>query len=126
MAASCYGEGVKMIGRDFWVSDEEMKPIAFGLCSWTDEEVDLQLAYYINISVLSFWDNHLRFGLGAAFTKPDEGSVARMDMRLMVPAVTTLFFDHLEVGAYASPCYNLYNGRVNDPYGIMVGYAFWF
>ena len=125
LAATCLADGVKMIGRDFWVNDQDVKPLSFGLCSWTDKDTDLQLAGYFNCSLFNFWDNHLRFGVGCAVTSPDVDTVSKVDARLMTTA-TTLFFKHLEIGFYAAPFYNAVNNSKDDPYGFMMGYAFWF
>jgi hypothetical protein len=126
MNVTCLADGIKMIGRDFSVADEELKPISFGLCSWTDKDVDCQLAGYVNVSLFSFWDNYLRLGAGLAVTSPDIGEISAVDLRVVVPTITTLIFEHLEVGFYAAPFYNMYNGGVDDPWGFMVGYAFGF
>jgi hypothetical protein len=125
---SAYGQNVKIIGKDFWVTDEELRPISFGLCSWTDEESPCQLGAFLNISLFNLWDNHLRLGTGFAISTPDEGTAdfVKVDLRLIGPTVTTLLFDHLELGFYVTPFWNLYDGGVDDPYGVMVGYAFGF
>lgn len=128
MTSTCYAGGVRMIGKDFWVTDEELRPISFGLCSWTDEESDCQLGAFLNISLFNLWDNRLRLGTGFAISTPDEGTAdfVKVDARLIGPTVTTLLWDHLELGFYVTPFWNLYDGGVDDPWGFMVGYAFGF
>lgn len=125
VASTCLADGAKMIYRDFWVDDKDLKPISFGLCSWTDLEADCQLGGYFNVSLFSFWDNHLRLGVGLAGSSPDEGSISGVDLRLITSA-STLFFDCLEIGFYAAPFYNAMGNHLDDPYGLMIGYAFGF
>lgn len=124
VSATCLADGIKIIGRDFWVADEDLKPISFGACSWTDSDADFQLGGYVNVSLFNFWDNRLRIGIGFAGTAPDVGTIDKIDLRLVTPTVTTLLFDHLELGFYSAPFYNTMSD--NDPFGFMVGYAFGF
>jgi len=126
MASVCCAGDTKMIIRDFLVTDTELKPISFGACTWTDKDSDCQLAGYLNVSLMNCWDNHLRIGGGFSITSPDiDDNISRVDMRL-VTTVSTLLFDHLELGFYGAPFYNLIERHDNDPWGVMVGYAFGF
>lgn len=119
-------QDVKVIGKDFWVTDDKLRPISVGLCSWSDEDADFQLGGICNFSLINLWDNHLRIGTGFAVSTKDNSSNIKMDLRLVGPTVTTLVFDSLELGFYVAPFWNLYNGQRDDPYGFIIGYAFGF
>jgi len=120
MALFASAGDVKMIGRDFWVDDEDLLPFSFGVCSWTDRG-DFAIGGYANCSLLSFWDNYLRFGMGLAVSS-DENS--HVDLRL-TSFISTLLWKHFELGFYAAPFYNIPD-HTDDPCGLMMGYAFWF
>jgi len=124
MATASLGNGVKMIGRDFWVDDKDIKPFSVGVCSWTDKDDPCTLAAYGSCSLLAFWDNHLRLGVGLTVTDSDPDSISAIDLR-WTTSITTLLWKHLEVGFYAAPFYNI-SDHTDDPYGFMIGYAFGF
>ena len=111
---SCSFADVKVLGRDYNVNDSELKPISFGLSSWTIESETLP-AMYTDVSLLYFFEGHLRFGVGLVVADYND----RIRVRLQ-SSVSSLLFERVIVGFYYCPFYNL-DKRSKDPFGLMLG-----
>jgi hypothetical protein len=112
---------VKLAFRDYGLYDQDVRPITFGICTWTDSETSCDIAGYLDVTVISLLNDKLRFGAGVLARAGDFNAV---DFK-METSVTTRLFDWLEVGAYYCPFWGLANEKFNDDpaYGLMVGYA---
>jgi hypothetical protein len=114
---------LKMIYRDYTLSDTDAlstRPISVGLVSWTDNDIDILPGLYVSIAVLTYKDI-VRLEVGGVTTWDQKHAYLDSDMLI---GISTLINDKFVVGIWMSPFWNLHPIYHNDPYGIMVGYAF--
>ena len=111
---SCSFADVKILGRDYNVNDIELKPVSFGLASWTIELETLP-AVYADISLIYLFENRLRLGIGVVVADYNDRIRVRMQS-----SVSSLLFERVVVGFYYCPFYNL-DPRSKDPFGLMLG-----
>jgi len=95
----------------------ENRLLSIGICSYSESAHPLAAAAYFNFCPLTFFDDHLRIGVGM-LGGYDDGDV----LFKLHTSVSTRIFDSLEVGVWYAPFWGL--SRYEDPYGVMVGYVF--
>lgn len=121
-ANAAEGKPLKMLFRDYKISDQEMRPISAGLCTWTDSEVSCDVAGYFDMAIVSMLDDRLRLGVGI-IGKPDDFYLLNIKMET---SVTVRWQSGFELGGYYCPFWGLANEKYGDDpaWGVMVGYAF--
>ena len=121
MASAAEAKPFKLAFRDYKMDDQELRPISFGICTWTDSETSCDVAGYFDIALVSMLSDRLRLGVGI-MGKPDDFYLLNVKMETSV----TVRLDWLEVGVYYCPFWGLASEKFGDDpaYGIMVGYAF--
>ena len=114
-------KSVKLAFKDYSITDQELRPMSIGLCTWSDSETSCDVAGYFDIAIISMFNDRLRLGTGL-IGKPRDDS-HWMDIK-METSITTRF-DWFEVGAYYCPFWGLADKKyADDPaYGIMIGYS---
>lgn len=110
-----------IIGRDFNLFESvSVKPVSIGVTSWTDREHGTDPAMYVSGAMLSYKDI-IRFECGGTATL--HNGERWVDIA-MITGISTLIADKVVVGAWFAPFWNTYGPRPDDPWGIMIGYAF--
>ena len=125
LAASVAHAGdFKIMGRDYNPLDWAQNPIGIGVCSWTDDDYDFEPGLYGQFALVS-WRDAVRLNMGCAFIWDYDND--RVDFAPVTSVTMGIFFFKanklMEVGVYYAPFWGL-DSRSDDPYGLMIGYAF--
>lgn len=108
---------IRMIGKDYSITDVIVRPVSVGISSWTDDKYGTVPAGFASMCCFSL-DNKIRLELGIAFTIQDKLDIAPLT-GLSTP------IDNFIVGVWYAPFWNLYSPKSSDdPWGVMVGYRF--
>jgi len=112
----------KIVGRDynFWDDIISVHPVSIGVASWTDENLGNRPALYASGAMFTYKDV-VRLEFGGVVTWDNNRGWADI---AMLTGVSTLINDHIIFGIWLSPFWNLYGDNPDDPWGVMLGYAF--
>lgn len=107
-----------MIGLDYPITDEIIKPVSVGITTWSCDKYGTTIGGFASISCMSFYEK-VRLELGAAFKTQDKLKYVPFT-GLSVPIT-----DEFILGVWYAPFWNLYQPKTSDdPSGIMIGYRF--
>lgn len=104
---------VEIATIDYKLTDVVVKPISYGVCSWTDDE-GTRAAPYISVCCMTHWDIRLEMGMAFAY-------IDKVEVRALTGLSYAVSENYL-VGAWYSPFWG-YDDR-DDPWGVMVGRRF--
>lgn len=112
-------ERLRLLWRDYKLTDVDTRPISMGAVLWENKELPDHVGVYASIAGLSYKDWRLEGGGMATWNEVKD----RVEIA-MLTGISVRLWDKLVVGAWYAPFWNLYGPRPDDPWGIMVGYAF--
>lgn len=112
---------VMIIGRDYnpW-EDISNHPLSLGIGSWRNEELGNKLMGYGSMAFLTYKDV-IRLEAGVCGTYNNIKNRLEIEM---LTGVSTLINDHIIFGVWMALFWGLDKRFPDDPWGIMVGYAF--
>jgi hypothetical protein len=110
-----------IIGRDYnpW-EDVSNHPVSLGLGTWRNDELGNKLMGYGSAAFLTYKDV-IRIEAGVCGTWDQNSGWVEI---AMLTGVSTLINDHIVFGVWMSPFWGLDKRFPDDPWGIMMGYAF--
>ena len=126
LGCTSYGEtrrsprDLMLIGRDYnlW-EDVSAHPLSVGVNSWYNKELGSMPAVYGSIALLSYKDV-VRLECGGTATWNHHTGWAEIDM---LTGFSTLLNERIVVGIWLAPFWKLYTPWNDNPWGVMVGYA---
>ena len=120
IAFSCFAEesNFKIVFKDYTFSDPNVKALALGICTWTDNDYECAVGGYLNFNFVSLLNDRLRLGTGFVVIPGDE---TKLEIRLDT-SLTIKLFNYIEVGTYWCPFWGTM-GK-DDPFGLLLGYTF--
>jgi hypothetical protein len=112
-------ERLRMLWSDYKLTDEDTRPISIGAVLWENRELPDHLGLYSSVALFSYKDWRLECGgIGTWNEVRDRVEVA------VLTGVSVRLWDRVVLGTWYAPFWNVYGVRPDDPWGIMVGYAF--
>ena len=109
-----------LIGRDYnlW-EDVSNHPVDCGINSWYNKELGSMPAIYASAAMLSYKDI-IRFEAGGTTTWNHNTGYPEI---AFLTGISTLIEDRIVIGIWMAPFWNLHPIYNDDPWGIMIGYA---
>jgi len=110
-----------ILGRDYnlW-EDVSNHPLSLGLGTWRNDELGNKLMCYGSAAFITYKDI-VRLEAGACGTWNNIDGNVQVEM---LTGVSTLINDHVVFGVWMAPFWGLDKRFPDDPWGIMLGYAF--
>jgi len=109
-----------VIGRDYGLVEEvSVHPLSLGINSYYTKELGTVPAFYGSIAFLSYRD-FVRLELGG--TTAWNRKMGYMNINALT-GISLLVKDRFVIGVYLAPFWNLAGSKPDDPWGIMLGWA---
>jgi hypothetical protein len=109
----------KVLFRDYRWNDVDTRPISAGAVLWDNDEHPNHLGIYASVAFLTY--KNWRLETGGVTIWDDRRGYPEIDM---LTGISVRLWERVVVGAWYAPFWNTYGIHPDDPWGIMVGYAF--
>lgn len=111
----------KIIYRDYSFSDfENTRPASMGVMLWDNRELPIHPGLYASAALLTYRD-FLRLECGGGGVHNEKKN--RMEIG-MLTGISILIKERIIFGVWYAPFWNTYGQNSDDPWGLMMGYAF--
>lgn len=110
---------LKLLFRDYKLADEDVRPLSAGLMLWESKELPDHVGLYGSIAPVSYKNWRIETGGMATWNEKKD----RVEIG-MLTGVSYRFSCNVVIGAWYAPFWNTYGKNPDDPWGVMVGYAF--
>jgi hypothetical protein len=110
---------LKLLWRDYNLSDEDTRPLSAGLMLWESKELPSHFGPYGSIAPLSYYNFRAEVGGMATWNEKKD----RVEIG-MLTGLSYRFSCNVVMGVWYAPFWNTYGKNPDDPWGLMIGYAF--